>query len=256
MQKHPSFSRRLSPTALLLVFLQLWLCTLASAQSARTPNIAGTWYDRGGAWVYQFTVLDNRFSWVRSPLEKATGTITATAGSPTSFAILSADWGTGRGNGRVVAVDNRNTATRIQWDNGEVFVRTAGKPQPSPPPTAGSLVGTWKVAAACVTGTSELQITQDSVNGTVVGPFGNNPLLEICSNPGSSSNQQFWCQSQAKSSASPTSIDLWVHPWGSPGSPWHHAIEFKAQIPNHAAKSISGSVWDGGKVQCPFTMSR
>jgi hypothetical protein len=89
--------------------------------SAPVPNIAGTWYGRGGAWVYQFTQNGNQFTWVRNPPESASGTITVTGGS----VILSANWGTGSGSGRVVAVVNNNVATRIVWENGEVFTRGA-----------------------------------------------------------------------------------------------------------------------------------
>ena len=79
------------------------------------PNIAGTWYDRGGAWVYQFSQVGKRFTWVRNPAENASGTISGTR--------LSANWGTGSGSGSVTAVDSNNMATRILWDNREVFVR-------------------------------------------------------------------------------------------------------------------------------------
>ncbi|MGA3028667.1 MAG: hypothetical protein ABSF98_28305 [Bryobacteraceae bacterium] len=88
------------------------------------PDISGTWYSQTRAWVYQFTQNGSQFAWSRNPPEAASGTLTVTPGASSSLATLYADWKTGRGYGRVVAVDSKNRATRLQWDNGQVFVRT------------------------------------------------------------------------------------------------------------------------------------
>ena len=84
----------------------------------RVLDVSGYWYGRNGAWVYQFAQNGNNFTWSRNPPEQASGSLSGSA--------MTANWGTGSGNARITE-SNGNTATRIQWDNGEVFVRSAGR---------------------------------------------------------------------------------------------------------------------------------
>lgn len=308
------------------------------ASAASLPNIGGTWYDRNGAWAYQFTQNGNKFTWVRNPPEKASGTMTATPGSSFGFATLAANWGTGAGNGRVVAVDASNLATRIQWDNGEVFLRSAGNsPRPPnsgpmlngylvdwclhwaadcgkpaadeyckrtghaagatsfhtasmrptlvlgdgktcdaptdcqgftdvqcaasapPPPGKGSLTAVWTLNSQYLQATDwKISLIDDSSSRVLSSKKGFQLGMagEVCFDPGTASDQQYWCGANQKSSSTATEVDIWFHPWVSPGGPWHHAVELKATISNHATKSISGSVYDGGKQQGTFTMTR
>jgi len=96
--------------------------SIHSSGQQRPPDISGAWRSNAGQ-VYVIEVQGSRFTWHVEKLDQtATGTIEGNR--------LTAAWQAGRqrqaATGKVVEVDGRGRAVRIEWSNNVVFFRDQG----------------------------------------------------------------------------------------------------------------------------------